>query len=396
MESLQIKERPSFLYLIKTFLIIGASSFGGYSALVSVIQDRLVDRDKLISSELIIKGFSLASILPGPVAVNTVTYIGFNLRGWLGAMVCMLSVVFPSFILMIVLTHFYLKFGTIPEVSTIMLGIVPVVMGIILTAGYNMSLKNIKNWRHILILALSLFVQVYFDGYFFYLLTFVIGGVLGYLFFYKMIKRKENESAITGTSLNGSYWHIIFLVLVVCAIIFQNSELVNLKLFSVFSEVSLTLFGGGYVMIPMLHSIIVEKLNWLNSTEFMDAITLGQITPGPILISATFVGYKVGGIFGSAISTFSIFAPSAMLIILVADLFKKIDNNRHWLAIFEGLKPVVISFIISSLLILLEASSLLYFTIAVAIISAIMLIKYKVNYLYLILLFGTISLIFNG
>ena len=218
---------------------------------------------------------------------------------------------------------------------------------------------------------------------------------MGYLLFFKRIEQKENEKAITGPSLIGSYWHIIFLAVAALVVIFQNSEFIGLKLFSVFSWISLTLFGGGYVMIPMLHSIIVEKLNWLNSTEFMDAITLGQITPGPILISATFIGYKVGGIMGSVISTLSIFAPSAMLIILIADLFRKIDSNRHWLAIFEGLKPVVISFIISSLIILFEASSLFYFTIAVSVISAILLIKYKVNYLYLILIFGTISLIFT-
>ena len=144
MEKSGSDNKPSLLYLVKTFLVVGASSFGGYSALISVVQDRLVERDKLISNKIIVEGFSLASVLPGPVAVNTVTYIGFSLRGWPGAMASMVSVITPSFFLMIVLTHFYLRYGTIPEVASIMQGILPVVMGIILMAGYNMSKKNLK------------------------------------------------------------------------------------------------------------------------------------------------------------------------------------------------------------------------------------------------------------
>lgn len=127
------------------------------------------------------------------------------------------------------------------------------------------------------------------------------------------------------------YWHLVFLIVIVLTFVFQNSGVINLKLAAVFSKISLILFGGGYVMIPMLHSIIVEKYDWLNSTEFMDAITLGQITPGPILVSATFIGYKIGGISGAFLSTLAIFGPSAMLIIFIADIFRRATNNRYWL-----------------------------------------------------------------
>ena len=184
------------------------------------------------------------------------------------------------------------------------------------------------------------------------------------------------------------------MVVIILTVVFQNSEVINLKLAAVFSKISLTLFGGGYVMIPMLHSIIVEKYHWLNSTEFMDAIALGQITPGPILISATFIGYKIGGISGAFLSTLAIFGPSAMLIIFIADIFKRVNDNRYWLAILEGLKPVIVSFIISSLFILFEASSNVWFTFAVSAISAVLLIRYKINYLYLILIFGVAGLLF--
>jgi chromate transporter len=394
MEQSGPNSNPSLIYLIKTFLVVGASSFGGYSALISVVQDRLVERDKLISNKIIVEGFSLASVLPGPVAVNTVTYIGFSLRGWPGAMVSMVSVITPSFFLMIVLTHFYLLYGSIPEVASIMQGILPVVMGIIITAGYNMSKKNLKDWRQLFILAASLAIQFFFTGYFYYILSLVLGGLMGYLLFLKNIPESRPLKDSAPNRKRRAYWHLVFLLVIILTIVFQNSEIINLKLAAVFSKISLSLFGGGYVMIPMLHSIIVGKYEWLNSTEFMDAITLGQITPGPILISATFIGYKIGGVSGAFLSTMAIFGPSAMLIIFIADIFKRATSNRYWLAILEGLKPVVVSFIISSLFILFEASSNVWFTFAVSALSAVLLIRFKINYLYLILIFGIAGLLF--
>ncbi len=394
MEQSEPVNNPSLIYLIKTFLVVGASSFGGYSALISVVQDRLVERDKLISNKIIVEGFSLASVLPGPVAVNTVTYIGFSLRGWPGAMVSMVSVITPSFFLMIVLTHFYLQYGAIPEVTSIMQGILPVVMGIILTAGYNMSKKNLKDWRQLFILGASLAIQFYFTGYFYYILSLVFGGLMGYLLFLKNVPKPSLLEPTTTKRKRRATWHLVFLVVIILTFVFQNSEIINLKLAAVFSKISLSLFGGGYVMIPMLHSIIVGKYHWLNSTEFMDAITLGQITPGPILVSATFIGYKIGGISGAFLSTMAIFGPSAMLIIFIADIFKRATSNRYWLAVLEGLKPVVVSFIISSLFILFEASSNVWFTFAVSALSAVLLIRFKINYLYLILIFGIAGLLF--
>lgn len=394
MEQSKPVNNPSLIYLIKTFLVVGASSFGGYSALISVVQDRLVERDKLISNKIIVEGFSLASILPGPVAVNTVTYIGFSLRGWPGAMVSMVSVITPSFFLMIVLTHFYLQYGAIPEVTSIMQGILPVVMGIILTTGYNMSKKNLKDWRQLFILAASLAIQFYFTGYFYYILSLAFGGLMGYLFFLRNMPKSGKLAPATTNRKRKATWHLVFLLVIILTFVFQNSEIVNLKLAAVFSKISLSLFGGGYVMIPMLHSIIVGKYHWLNSTEFMDAITLGQITPGPILVSATFIGYKIGGISGAFLATMAIFGPSAMLIIFIADIFKRATSNRYWLAVLEGLKPVVVSFIISSLFILFEASVNVWFTFAVSALSAVLLIRFKINYLYLILIFGVAGLLF--
>jgi len=383
---------PTLFYLFKSFLIVGATSFGGYSALISVVQNMLVERDKLISDKIIVEGFSLASVLPGPVAVNTVTYIGFRLRGWLGAMVSMVSVVTPSFILMVVLTHIYLLYGTIPEVASAMQGVLPVVMGVILATGYSMSKKNLKDWRQLMILFVSLVIQFYFKGYLFYVLSLVIGGLMGYVFFSRNIPSGKKMMNKSNNKSRNKYWHLVFGLVIVLTFVFQNSELINLKLAAAFSKISLTLFGGGYVMIPMLHSIIVEKYQWLNSTEFMDAIALGQITPGPILVSATFIGYKIAGLTGAVLSTLAIFCPSAMLIIFIADIFKRITNNRYWLAILEGLKPVVVSFIISSLFILFQASSNQWFTFGVALITAFLLLRFKLNYLYLIVVFGLVGL----
>ncbi|MEQ9165158.1 MAG: chromate transporter, partial [Fulvivirga sp.] len=137
------KSKPTLLYLFKTFVIIGISSFGGFSALVAVVINKMVERDKQISEDVIMNGFSLASVLPGPVAVNTVAYIGYYLRGWRGGLLAIFSVILPSFILVVIATHFYLEYGDLPQVRSIIQGVIPVIIAVIISVAYNMSRKSV-------------------------------------------------------------------------------------------------------------------------------------------------------------------------------------------------------------------------------------------------------------
>jgi chromate transporter len=375
--------RPSLFFLFKSFFTVGASSFGGYAALVAVVQRILVERHKTIEDDTIVKGFSIASFLPGPVAVNTVTYIGYSLAGWSGALVSMFAVILPSMILMIIFAALYETYGALPEISSFLAAVIPVVMALILSVAFNMGKKNMKSIKHYVILVIVLSLQLLFHGYWTFILSFFVGGGMGYLFF-----NEPGAPAAKGLKVHFKKSHIVIALFLACTVLLNFIELpwnnINLNLATVFSGISLSLFGGGYVMIPMLNDIIVLQKGWLNNIEFMDAIALGQVTPGPILISATFIGYKINGIWGAIIATLGIFLPSGILMVLVADSLKKIDQNPVWRAIFEGLKPVIIALMLSSIIVLGKSVENWWLSGIIVVVSAVLIIRYQVNFLWLI------------
>jgi chromate transporter len=377
------KYKISAFYLLRTFLIVGASSFGGYSSLVALVSKIMVEKDKTIDDNVIVKGFSIASLLPGPVAVNTVTYIGYTLRGWTGALISMFAVIFPSMIIITILGYFYTRYSTQPNITSFMAGVIPVVIALIATVAYRMGRKNLKTIWHFGILILVLAIQLLFSSYIAFMASFLIGGVLGYIFF-----RKNYEPQQIAVRIKFSIKHITVLLFLTGCLMLNflpvSFELLLIEIAAVFSRVSLTLFGGGYVMIPMLNEILVSQKAWLTVTEFRDAISLGQITPGPILISATFIGYKMQGIAGAILATISIFLPSGLLMILVSELFKSIEHNHIWQAVFEGLKPVVVALIIASVLILGESVEGWWHAGVIFGLSFILLLRYEINILWLI------------
>lgn len=391
--SINDNEETSLFYIFKTFLIIGATSFGGYSALIAVVQNKMVDGDKKISEDVIYNGFALASILPGPIAVNTVTYIGYHLRGWKGASIAMISVILPSFLLVVVFAHIYLSYGNLPQVRSIIDGIIPVIIAIVFSVVYSMTRKNVTNWKHVLILILGLTVQIFFSGYIIFILCILGSALVGVIIFKRLDNSEKNigepandKGRLVGTSL---FVVLSLMTFIVLATLFPNQ--LNFSLFRVFSKISLSMFGGGYVMIPILQNLIVDNLNWLSQQQFVDAIAIGQITPGPILISAAFIGYKVSGFIGAVIASIGIFGPSAILIILLAEKVKKFENNGYWRSMLEAIKPMVISFIMFSIWILMGSLNSYLMPSIIIIISAIALIGFKINYLYLILSFGFIG-----
>lgn len=382
-----MEKKASLWYLIKVFLFIGFTAFGGYTALVAIIRRRLVEQDKVLDDRLIMDSITLASILPGPLAVNITTYIGFYLKGWSGALLSMASVLFPSVLLMILLAEFQSSLNEVGLISTFLKGVMPVIAAIIFSVAFKMAQKNIKVWWQGLIFLVSLSFAFLFKGYFVFLLTIVISGLAG-LF---LGERKEAtgttidmsgkiRSAIVGVSIFG----LIFLSI---AFILGDKAV----LFNTFSKVSLTLFGGGYVMIPVLHDLVVEQNLWLSSSEFAQSIAFGQITPGPILVSATFVGYKVSGLIGALVATVGIFLPSALLIILVGVFYQSISGLSIIAKLFLGISPAIIGFIVYSVSLILPLEALDWFSGLALIVSIVAITRFKINFFWLMLVFGSLS-----
>lgn len=361
--------------------------------MVSVLQKEMVEKKGIISEEVILDGLSIASFLPGPLAVNVVTLIGYKLRGWLGAAISMASVLLPSFILMIGIAALYERYSNLDPVNNFLRGVIPVIIALILSLCYNMVAKHVsKAWQYILMI-MVLSAAFFLNSYQAIILYIVTGAIIGYFF----TKNEENTQVSEDRSMvkRGRfhlYSGLVTVVLVFLVLYFVLSDIHHQLLF-VFGKVSLTLFGGGYVMIPILHEIVVDNFNWLSSSEFANAIAFGQITPGPILVSATYVGYKLGGLLGAFLATMGIFVPSAVVMIIVGNVFERVKDYSVMDGIMKGVRPVIIALIAYSGWILFDSLDQQLFSIIITVTSFLVITYTKFNYFLVILIAGVIGLL---
>ena len=265
--------QASLLYIFLTFLKLGATAFGGYMSLIAIVQKQLVEVDKKLKEEDLLDGISLTSVLPGPFAVNTITYIGYRLRGISGAVVAFIGIIIPSFLLVVFLSWLYFSYGNIPAVKNIFSGITPAITALIATVAIGMMRKTVKvpaQWSICLLAALLL---IFIGGFAVTFLLLVGSGLAGVVLFRQLA---EIEVIPAGKDLIGRrQWIIsgIMLLLLLCTLLWsgQNPDAPqNVQILSTFSGISLTLFGGGYVVIPALYELFVENLQWLTSAEFAD------------------------------------------------------------------------------------------------------------------------------
>jgi chromate transporter len=346
-------ERISLWKLFTLFLRIGSTAFGGFMALIAVVESNVVERYKLLSHEEMLDGVSLATVLPGPVAVNTVAYVGHRLRGIPGAMVCTIGVILPSFLLLLALSVAYFNWGQLPLVSKLFMGFIPAVTAIILVAAWNMGRKAIQGVYEALI-ALSAAALMLWHGGFVVSLAIIVGsGFVGWLLFRGRVAATPGKMPNSESNAANSPPKLLSVSVapLALAIPFWSTNVALLgKLFMTFAGMSLFLFGGGYVFIPLIQHTVVETNGWLTQQEFVDAIAMGQITPGPILISATFIGYKVAGVLGALVATIGIFMPPAVLMIIGSHALNRIKQSALIKAALRGIRPAVIGMIIAAVI----------------------------------------------
>ena len=391
-------KKISYLRLFLQFLKTGSISFGGYMMLIAMVQYEFSKRRKFIKKSQVLDAITLASFLPGPMAINVSTYLGFIMKGWRGAKLAFIAVLTPSFIIMIIFTELYFSSKNLPGFQSFFSGVLPVVSAVIISVAYDMSSEVNKSYFSYFIVALSFFLAVILKGYLAIIVPLLLSGLLNVLYFKKkifssIIKRPKKQYIIRFEGI------IVAGIILTLFYIFINNvtyDSINFDLIRVFSNISLTLFGGGYVFIPVLDKIIVNEIGWLNSQQFIDCIAMGQITPGPILISATFVGYKMNGITGALLATFSIFAPSSVIIIFISRFFLYFKNNMFAKKIIQGIKKGIVGLILySAIIVLLNKGSIDVFTVIVFISSIMILIKTKVHPVILILLSGLAGYFFK-
>ncbi len=346
-------ERVSLLRLFLIFLRIGVTTWGGFMTFIAVVSKSLRDRE-LASDEDITDAILVAQVLPGPVAVDMTVAIGYRLRGVAGAAVCWLGSVLPSFIVVTTLSVLYLKFGTLPAVDRIFKGFPAAMVAIVAVAAFEMGKKQIKNGAQIAI-AVCACLLILIQGAFFisaWWITFAIviaSGIAGWLLF-----RPRGAAPEPGPrAIRPGGKALAIAPLGLLALQTAAPSLV-LKVFLTFAVMSVSLFGSGYVFIPIIKSTLVGNMHWLTAREFTAGLALTQITPGPILMTAAFVGVKIAGLPGAVAGMLGMFLPPAILTLVAAHSLQAIKKSTAVTLALKGIRPAVVGMLLAAAIVVGE------------------------------------------
>jgi chromate transporter len=371
---------------------VGSISFGGHASLISVLQKELSAK-KLLPDATVLEYFAMASILPGPVAVNVVTCLGYRLYGWLGAFLSMIAILLPSLVILSVIFLFSTKFLSVYAVTKAIQGVLPVVAAIILSTTYDLIAKQFhKVWQYVvfLIALVLLFIN---HSYASVLGYFLIGGFVGYFLEGQNTTAPARSFRFTVKPKLAVVICIGVCFMMAADLLFQRNDIA--QLLAVFSRLSISMFGGGYIIIPVLKQIFVEHYNWINSAQFNQAIVYSQITPGPIMIVSTYIGFLKAGWVGAALATLGMFLPAGFLAIIVFSVYNKLENYRWFSSVPLGLRTVGVALMAYAGFVMLEPglnnlNNLI--EIFIFIISFIGIRFTKINYLIFMLLGGLLGI----
>lgn len=334
--------------LVVYFLKLGTTGFGGPVALVGYMHKDLVENRQWISEEEYKQGLALAQLAPGPLAAQLSIYIGFVHHGILGATLAGIAFITPSFIMVVLLGIAYKLYGGLHWMQAVFYGVGAAVIGIIANSSYKLTTKSIgkfngqsfkQNWLlwlfFIVAAAITFFTQQE------QVLLFVAAGLL-YMFVKAPPKWLNKKSASGFVLLQIGFWN------------YETSTLAKIAIF--FAKAGAFVFGSGLAIVPFLHAGVVTENHWLTEQQFVDAVAVAMITPGPVVITVGFIGYLVAGFPGASVAALATFLPCYLFTVIPAPYFKKIAKNKPIKAFVEGITAAVVGALVGAVIVIATRS----------------------------------------
>lgn len=326
---MQTKQHPSLTDLFRTFFWIGITAFGGL-AMTAHIRKHIVEKRNWMDGHSFDTGLALCQIIPGAIVMQLAAYIGLKLHGKRGAIVSFIGFGLPAFLIIFILSVLYKHSKNISGVELVLSGLRVVIVAIVANAVYIFGRKNLCNFNDwvIALIAGGLFLTKLHPA-----LVLVAASLLGLVFTRKEVKQPEKRV------MTRTFPFFLKLLLIVsgCAIIlfFVKKEFFTLA--ALMLRIDLFSFGGGLAAMPIMYHELVDLFGWFDEKTFMDGVILGQVTPGSIIIAATFFGYMHFGLIGSILSTICVFTPSFLILMGIIPFFDKLRLYPQFNKVINGI-----------------------------------------------------------
>jgi chromate transporter len=336
--------------LLLLFLKIGAIGFGGGMAVIALMERDLVDKKHAITSEEFLHGVGMAQVL-GPFAPNTALFVGNRLYGTLGGLACTLAFLTPSVFLVILLSWLYFTFHAIPALQSAIGGLGPVVIALILSAAWSMGRKAVRSWPTALLGLLALGVSLLKVNAVYVL---VAAGLIGLVAGKQRLSGGEDHPPdnTVKTETEGSHQAFVSGLALLPTMGGAAGGLSLATIAWTFLKVGCVFFGGGFVLVPILHQKLVSALGWLTPRQFIDGVAISNLTPGPIAVLATFTGFHLHGISGALVATLCLFTPALVLMTVLSHEYARFKGGRRFQDFLAGVTPAVVGLVISAAVLL--------------------------------------------
>ena len=361
--------RASLAEVAALFLRLGFTAFGGPAAHIAMMEHEVVVRRKWLTHGRFLDLLGAANLIPGPSSTEMALYIGYTQAGWLGIMLGGVCFILPAALMTLVLAWAYVRFGRLPQIGGILYGVKPVVIAIVAQAIWKLGRTAIKSRLYALVGLAALAVAATTG----WTISLLLGT--GILMCIALGFKTKRTPAVSVALPSKAVWTLPAAAVAAVSLT---------SLFLVFLKIGAVVFGSGYVLLAFLKSELVDQRHWLTNAQLLDAVAVGQVTPGPVFTTATFIGYVLAGLPGAALATTAIFLPGFLLVAASGPLVPRLRRSAMAGHFLDGVNLAALALMTVVTWQLGRASICDVPTAALVIVSAVLLLRFRVNSFWLI------------
>jgi len=352
------------------FLRLGLTAFGGPAAHIAMMREDVVRRRRWMSDQHFLDLLGATHLIPGPNSTEMAIHIGYARAGWPGLIVGGVCFIVPAMVLVLALAWVYVRYGTLPEAGALLYGIKPVIIAIVAQALWGLARTAVRSP-----------------------LLAVLGAATLILYFLSVneIALLAGSAIVTMLAINASRLRAVhvpvalpWVAAVPAAAQAAAAAFSTATMFLTFLKIGAVLYGSGYVLLAFLRSDFVVRLGWLTESQLLDAVAIGQITPGPVFTTATFIGYVLGGWSGALLATLGIFLPSFVFVAVSYPFVRRLRRSPWAAGLLDGTNVAAVALMAGVTWQLGRAAIVDWLTVALAVLSAILLFRFRVNSAWLV------------